>query len=260
MKALSLAIILVFLCVSSYGQITTTLWQTKKSDHFIIYYQEAPADYIDEVISKAENYYRQITEELGFTRYEGFWTWDKRAKIYLYKDKEEYQLATRQPRWSGGKVQVIARQIDTYVNREYFLDNTLPHELGHIIFREFVGYGRKLPLWLDEGVVSFLEKRYKEERLLLARAVVDKALFMNLVTLGKVNRANMTMPELFYAEAASIIEFLFKAYGKEKFLEFCRALQELRDDQNWETALFNIYRFSALAELDERWQAWLREK
>ena len=260
MKIFVGAAALIFICSVSSAQVTTSLWQIKKSDHFIVYYQDAPTGYIDEEITKAERYYRDITEELGFTRYEGFWTWDKRAKIYLYKDKDSYQAATNQPAWSGAKVEVVRRQLDAYVHMEYFLDNILPHEMGHMIFREFVGYDRKLPLWLDEGIACFAEKKYRDKRISAARAIADKTGFMNLEAMGDVNKANMAAPDVFYAEAASIIEFLFKAYGKERFLEFCRALQGLRDNQNWETALLNTYKFSNLGELDERWQDWLRKK
>jgi len=237
--------------------VSASLWNTKKSEHFIVYFQDSSLSYIEELINKVESYYTSITEELGFTRFQGFWTWDNRAKIYLFKNASEYQKATNQPRWSGAQANVVTREICTYKGMEDFFNRILPHELGHIIFREFVGFKRNLPLWLDEGVVSYLEKDQKKERLAMAKILVNTAIFMPLDELGKIHRYNMLVPDFFYAEATSVVDFLIATYGKERFLEFCRRLRDLRDDQNWEIALFEIYDFKNISDVNEKWTAFL---
>ena len=65
------------------------------------------------------------------------------------------------------------------------------------------------------------------------------------------------MPEVFYAESATIIEFLFKVYGKYKFLEFCRKLKDSPANQNWELALQEVYEFNNLSELNKAWMDFL---
>ena len=55
-------------------------WNEYRSVHFIIYYKDAPQDFIRNVEDTAENYYREITRNLGFTR-DKIWSWDDRAKI-----------------------------------------------------------------------------------------------------------------------------------------------------------------------------------
>jgi len=262
MRFILTIIILFSLSSTSNAEISTSLWNTKKSEHFIVYSQDSSLSYIDELINKVESYYTSITEELGFTRFQGFWTWDNRAKIYLFKDALEYQKATNQPKWSGAEANVITREIYTYKGMEDFLDRILPHELGHVIFREFVGFKRNLPLWLDEGVVSYLEKGQKKERLKIVKILAKTSSFMPLDELGKVNRYNvitMTAPEFFYAEATSIIDFLISAYGKEQFLEFCRRLRDLRVDQDWKLVLFEIYDFKDIPDMNEKWVKFLSE-
>lgn len=242
----------------AYGaEVSTTLWQIKKSTHFIVYFQEVPQDYINEVINQSEGYYNSITEKLGFTRYEEFWTWQKRAKIYLFRNKEEYQRITKQPQWSGGGSRVLSREIYTYVRMDNFFNTILPHELGHIIFREFIGYGRKLPLWVDEGVATYLEEGGTHDSLILARAIASTIFFLDLKELGGVSRANLMMPEIFYAEAASVIEFLLRTYGSDKFGDFCHRLKELRENQTWEAALFDTYKFNSLQEMNDQWVKFL---
>ena len=62
------------------------------------------------------------------------------------------------------------------------------------------------------------------------------------------------MPGVFYAEAASVIEFLLQKYGKEKFVDYCR---KLRDNKNWELSLKEVYKFEDLSEMNEKWLEFL---
>lgn len=240
------------------AEISSAKWFVKKSEHFIVYYKNAPVKYIDEIIVLAEHYYNEITHELGFTRFDNFWTWDARVKIYLYDTKSEYMNETKRSAWSGGHVNVITRELHTYLNMDNFSDVILPHELGHIVFREFVGFKRKLPRWLDEAVVSYLEKDQRADRLMVAKAVVKTSYFMPLSQLSKAQAGFDIMPQVFYAEAASIIEFLVATYGKEKLYEFLEKLRALRFDQDWFDAAREIYGFKSLWDMNEKWMGWLR--
>jgi hypothetical protein len=237
-----------------------SFWNIKKSEHYVIYYRSAPAEYVDQVIKFSEDYYRTVVTELGFTRFDQFWTWDKRAKIYLYNDAKEYQLYAKQPEWSGAAANVFTREIKTYINMRYFFKSILPHELGHLIFREMVGYDKRLPIWLDEGVVSYLEQDYKKERLGISKALVKGGKYMTIEDLTNVRTLEgFLLPDIFYAEASSIIEFLVQEYGKDKFLSFCAKIKDLKDYQNWEMALKDAYGFNNLTEMDEKWVAFLRK-
>ena len=102
MKKITLLILagLFFSIVS--GVYPAEQWNERKSSHFVIYFKDAPDDFIDNVIDTAEEYYREITSDLGFTRY-GSWTWEERAKIYIYKDAEDYVQTTKQPGWSSDR-------------------------------------------------------------------------------------------------------------------------------------------------------------
>jgi len=58
-------------------------WRAKKGEHFIIYYKNAPDEFLNKINDKAEEYYNKIAADLGFTRYD-FWLWENRASIYIY--------------------------------------------------------------------------------------------------------------------------------------------------------------------------------
>ena len=117
---------------------STENWNTSKSSHFIVSFKNAPEKFIEELIDQAEGYYDKIADNLGFTRF-NFWLWDNRAKIYIYDNAEDYRASTKQPAWSVGSARVQEKLIYSFPYAQGFFETVLPHELGHIIFREFVG-------------------------------------------------------------------------------------------------------------------------
>ncbi|MDD5594761.1 MAG: peptidase MA family metallohydrolase [Candidatus Omnitrophica bacterium] len=249
-----LGIILFLLTNSCYAQVSASYWSVKKSQHFIVYFQSASPGYVDELTNKAEEYYNSIVTELGFTRFDDFWTWDKRCKIYLYPSAKEYQHATGRPSWSGGSANIVERRIDTFLYEKDFMQTVLPHEMGHLIFREFVGYRTSLPLWLDEGIASFQEQSSRDERIITVQGLVASGLFIPLDRLTMIEANNLMMPNVFYGESVSIIDFLLKKYGRDKFVDFCR---ELRDSKEWKMSLGKVYGFKDIDDMNSEWIKYL---
>ncbi len=226
----------------------------EKSKHFLIYYQDAPADYINRLVVEAERCYKNITSYLGFVRFD-FWIWDNRCKIFLYPDEESYLKTTGALNWSRGHVKILSKEISTYIWQEMFFDTILPHEIAHIIFREFVGYNKALPLWLDEGVACMQEYESKE-RLATAKCLVSLNLYTRLSDLSKIRDSSVIIPFIFYNESASLVDFLLNKYGRRKFVDFCRSL---RDQPDWEQSLKGVYKIKSLDELEKEWVAYLTE-
>ena len=226
----------------------------EKSKHFLIYYQEASTDYIRRLVREAEHCYKNITEYLGFARFD-FWIWDNRCKIFLYPDEQAYLVSTGVIGWSRGHVQVAKKEISTYMWQEMLFDTILPHEMGHIIFREFVGFNRELPLWLDEGVACMQEYESKE-RLATAKCLVNLKLYTHFSDLSQIRDSSVIIPFIFYNEAASIVDFLLRRFGRNKFVDFCRSM---RDQPDWEQSLKGVYKIKGMDELEKLWVADLTE-
>ncbi len=234
-------------------------WLTVKSTHFFVHYRNAPSDFIEDLVEKSEEYYDKIAEDLGFRRYD-FWLWDNRAKIYIYDDAEEYQAQTGQPSWSIGSVVPKDKIIHAFPGVRDFFTTVLPHEMGHIIFREFVGFDNSsVPLWLDEGVARYQERaRYMAASRILKRDWQEGRL-ISLPELSNFNPRLVNNPDsvnLFYAEAIGVVEFLIKEFGKDKFVYFC---QNIRDKKNLNSAISSTYPFKDLLELDKAWKEYLDE-
>lgn len=231
------------------------LWDNiEKSNHFIIYYKQASFEYMQRLVREAEHCYKKITDYLGFKRFD-FWIWDNRCKIFLYPDADKYLGTTGAASWSKGHVQIKTKEISTYIWQELFFDTILPHEIGHIIFRELVGFNKELPLWLDEGVACMQEYESRD-RLNTAKCLVNLKLYTHLDDLSKIKDSSVIIPFIFYNQSASIIDFLLRRFGRNKFVDFCRSL---RDTDDWVQSLKAVYRLKNLEELEKLWIADLTE-
>jgi hypothetical protein len=237
-------------------QTETSMWQVAKSEHFIIYYEDAPAGYVNGLIRDAEKYYFSILDKLGFTRFDRFWSWEDRCKIYIYSEKEDYNKKTGQPPWSQASVNVKQRIISTFLGQNYFKETLLPHEMAHLIFREYIGFNVSLPLWLDEGAAC-LQEPGSRVRVDSVRGFFKSDLFIPLDKLTGMGVDDIKSPAVFYAEATSAVDFLLAKYGKEKFVDFCR---KIRDNTYWLDGLTKVYGFKGLSQANAEWVDWLGRK
>ncbi|MDD5119989.1 MAG: peptidase MA family metallohydrolase [Candidatus Omnitrophica bacterium] len=236
------------------AEVISSFWQNKKSQHFVVYYQEAPAGFLDELIYKAEDYYNSIVDELGFRRFD-FWSWDNRAKIYLYRNSDEFRKDANRANWSGAVVTVANRTIESFIGQSGFFDSILPHEMAHIIFREFVGQKVVLPLWIDEGVACSQERSYLLGRMQFAKNLVLQNKYLKFSKLFEIYQLGSDIqPQTFYSQSASIVVFLIRQYGKESFLDFSR---KIRDGVHWQKALLSAFRFNDFNEMEEAWKAFM---
>ena len=255
MRGLGLFLFFIFFPVFLFAQGPD--WRVFKSTHFLVYYHNASEETLNRLTDKAEGYYNEITDNLGFNRF-NFWTWDERAKIYLFDTREEYTKETGNPDWSAGQALAGSKVIRTFITAPNFMDNILPHEMGHIIFREMVGFNNPaIPLWLEEGVATYQEKHKVAgvKRFLAGR--IKNGFFMELKDLEgfqPVNSQDKEKVELFYLESYSVIDYLISEFGKDRFVLFCQYLRDYRDLRR---ALALAYSFSGTDELGSSWKAYI---
>ena len=234
-------------------------WSEHKAQHFIIYYTNAPMDFVKSVEEMAEQYYVEITDNLGFTRYRN-WSFDDRAKIYIYDGQDDYVASAKLMKWSHGAASAVKKEIWTFPTAHGFFDSTLPHELGHIIFREFIGPYAQVPLWLEEGVAMFQEKAKRWGTNKIVREAISRGTFIPLNELTWMALNSQTPKnevDLFYAESANIVYFLITEFGEQRFVNFCR---KLKQGAGFDNSLTFVYtRFRNIDDLNKAWRKYLDE-
>jgi hypothetical protein len=231
----------VVCAVLAYASILSAeTWREKHSRHFRVFYS-VDAAFAEAVVEWAEHYYTQITHDLGLQhvvkRDWAPWLGERRCRIYLHPSPAAYLQATGAPPWSGGMVNYRQRLVHSFIGAPGFLEKTLPHELAHIVFREFVGFDNGIvPRWLDEGVAQYAESGRREESLELMRQGVDDGVYLSLMQLQQtpLSHASGEVARLFYAQAVTLVHFFMDQYGSRRFVELCR---NLRDGRSLEQAL-----------------------
>ncbi|MFA5351386.1 MAG: peptidase MA family metallohydrolase [Candidatus Omnitrophota bacterium] len=249
-------ILLIFLFIPFAAFADNQPWQVFKSTHFLIFFKNADEIQLNELAQKAEGYYDKITDDLGFNRF-NFWTWDNRARIYLFDSQQEYMKETGDPAWAAGQAQINSKLIRTFITAKGFLENVLPHEMAHIIFREMVGFNNpSIPLWLDEGVATFQEQKSSFVKSDLANKLL-RGNFLNLDDLNKINAVSIKTTngvESFYTESFSLVKYLIAEFGKDRFVLFC---QNLRDKRDLTRALVSTYSFKDLKDFESSWKKYI---
>ncbi len=237
-------------------------WQEQSSQHFRVFYR-TDAAFAKAVIEWAEHDYRQITSDLGLQhvvkRDRVPWLWDNRCRIYLYADRQAYLRATGAPAWSGGLVDYRQRVVYSFSGAVSFLESTLPHELAHILFREYVGFdNRHVPRWLDEGVAQYAEVGKRAKGLTVMRQWLQQGTYVSLDQLHQlpVNRASAGVARLFYTQAVTLVHFFLEVYGSRRFITLC---SNLRDGQSIERAMSfaTASQISSLRQLEDAWRHYL---
>jgi hypothetical protein len=164
------------------------------------------------------------------------------------------------------------------------MESLLPHEMAHLIFRDFVGFKGEVPLWLDEGVAQWAEidkrpqiknmvKKLYEDDALLSITDMMRYDIRNIKTRnGLLIRPTTTKDDkpgvlflsvdnlisTYYLQAVSLVGFLIEKYGSYSFADFCRGL---RDGKSMDEALRLTYttHIVSTAELELRWRQYLKE-
>lgn len=236
-------------------------WKYHKGKHFIVRYTAGTNDEWSKVVlRKAESYYTIIARQIGYARYNKFWTWDERVNIVLYPDLDMYIKETGLPAWSRGGAtkyhrQLKSRAVVSFMQENAFLDNVLPHEISHLILADFLGDGN-IPLWFNEGVAQLQELGKREEADRVMRKAVELGYFIPFShfireDIGIIQ--DKVYAVFFYAQSVSVVYFLVQQYGSQKFGELCR---ELRDGQTFESALLKTYT-SLIKSVEDFEQKWL---
>jgi hypothetical protein len=270
-------------------------WREAKGEHFIVYSSknslsyssqesELDSDFAEEVLDRAETYYRNIALDLGYPRYSEFWTWDKRVKIYIYPSHDAYLKASGHPSWSHGMAEYTTKTISSYAFSKDFLDTLLPHEMAHLIFRDFVGFKGEIPLWIDEGIAQWEEPLKRPEIKKMTNLLYENDSLLSISDMMRLDVRNIKeadrlyirstigrqgsrgvlflssekLIQTYYVQSASLVGFLIDKYGSTDFAHFCR---QLRDGKSTEEALKAVYplRFRSLDEFEENWRKYLTE-
>jgi hypothetical protein len=228
-------------------------WKHAETEHFIYHFVHG---YVATPVSvEAEFHYRVIVKEMEREPP----AVETKSNIYIFEQPEDWRefqsLGELEP-WTGG----IHSQGSLFIVRNpayKFSDNTLGHEIVHLVVHRF--YPEGIPCWLNEGLAQYISKAahasYQRARGYIARPHSESIAAANLIPLAAL--LALTHPpsdrvEIFYDESERLVRFL-AAKDKANFLTLFDALGQ---HQPFETAFTRTYasRFANMAALEEQFR------
>ncbi len=228
-------------------------WETLRGTHVLVRHRNRPA-FAETVRVRAEALYRTMCGDMGLTRREDFWAWDRRATIVLYPDIETFRRETGSPAWAAGRANPTDRRIELVGESADVVATDLPHELAHLIFRDFLGEAAAVPLWLDEGVAQWLSRPAGGG--LVSAGIASRVALADLTRMRTADLTDTSTALAFYIQAASLVEFLVTTRGLAPFVTLCRHLRDGR-------ALAEALRFTyprdirTIESLEHAWLQWV---
>ena len=244
----------------------TDAFHEVKSGHFIVKFTlpEEKA-FSSKVLDRAEECYDRISRDIGYSRYQNYWTWEQRVKIVLFPDRYAFTRFTGQPKWSKGYASRDSRLfrdrvIVSFSGQSDFFEEILPHEISHLMLWDYLGFNnRKVPVWFEEGVAQLQEADKREVvKEALRPVVADKSYipfreFNEFTVTGLDDDAKVVV---FYAQSLSVVIFLAEKYGQDAFY---RLIKELRNGGGFEPALFRSYTgiYDSMAALEDKWAQYI---
>ncbi|HEV3409654.1 MAG TPA: hypothetical protein VG095_05135, partial [Chthoniobacterales bacterium] len=127
-------------------------WKHAETEHFIYHFVRGFV--ASRVAVEAEFYFRFIAKQLG--REEP--ARPPKSHIYIFdrdEDWAQFQTVGSLEQWTGG----IQHEGSLFLLRNpayKFSDNTLGHEIAHLMLHRY--YGRNVPLWLNEGFAEYVSR------------------------------------------------------------------------------------------------------
>ena len=203
-------------------------WKHAESEHFIYHFFDGPT--ASAVSVEAEFYYRVIASELG----KDTANWERKCHVFIFDqeaDWVEFQLNGGLDPWTGG---IHADGTLFFRRNPGWRSNnqTLPHEVTHLVMHRFFGNG--IPLWLHEGFAEYAAARCRSAfyrargynskprgSVVQAPDFIPLAEFVALAAYPQKQETVMA----FYAESEKLTRFLSKT-DKDAFLKFMETMSK----------------------------------
>ncbi len=231
-------------------------WKIYEEDAFIAFYRDE-----DIVKSRLEgkvgDYCKKAAAKLGYEEFKiydksGSQGWDVKFKFYSYGDFNTWRKAAQARGFNPETLMAFAagkRRVFFYEG--YMKTDVIYHEIVHEIYREFIN-GATVPKWWSDGIAqySLLTSADAKERISEARF---RALNNKYISLLDTENDSY---EHNYEDGLSVVYFLVRDKGKDKFGEFN---YDLRKGKGFSDSLSEVYGLESIKALEKAWVEYLKK-
>lgn len=232
---------------------------SRETKHFNIYARNE--EICDEIADMIERTLNSLLMDLKYNI-----LINKKIKIFIFKDRDEYSSKIRQSGWSVGKV--IYGKNSFYSYEGVNLEGLIHHELTHLLFYHFLKrqYIPENMRWLSEGLATYEESRFVRSKLIVLMenqlSLLKKEDFLSIediIMAEALTHDNKYNIHRWFAQSLSIVTFLIERYGRERFNILCQSYSKTG---NFDDALANSYGmlFKGSGDLTKQWHDYLKRQ
>lgn len=242
--------ILLLLAATALAQPESS-WNSEETQHFVIHHEKKASSLGDD--NKIERIYEAIHPELWRLVP---WMTQKKISIYLYGGRDSFLKGRfNPPPWSGGLLNDAAGEKVLAVYEPLDMATTA-HELTHLYFHSYFDEKpAQPPSWLDEGLASMLQDQaltlpdFRDKGPALSATIPMKT----FLEMRPANDTPSAQVSLWYRQAHSVVQFLKRAHIETGFVDLCG---KLRDGEDAEAALREVYGYPNLGAFEQAWMKW----
>lgn len=189
----------------------------------------------------------------------------RQIDVFLYHDRAQFQQAVSPPPWSPAITRndrrfgrLFGQELHFDASDPQFESSTIAHELCHILLPHLIGAGKEIPLWIDEGVATGEEPRFKQDYYdrVIREANQSDSLFPLSELVSATNYPEEHRVAVFYAQSNAIVRFLKSRLTTKDLL----ALFSQAADGELDAALPRYTRFIGVPHLERTWRASIAEQ
>ncbi len=184
--------------------------------------------------------------------------WEVRCVVVLHRSAAAYERAV------GGAVRtagastlhlgadgVVCRRIDLRGDRYRAALAALPHEMTHVVLADLF-VDRPPPAWADEGMATLADAPAKRagHAADLHAALAGGRCFRLVELLALEDYPPPNRVPVFYAQSASLVQFLAELGGHESIPRFLLVARE----QGYDAAVRSTYGLDSVRDLEQRWR------
>ncbi len=205
-------------------------WIDLETANCVVYYKNTK--YAKTVAKRVEETLERVTEQLQYDDLD--WHKDK-CKVFVFDDATTWKEFVKESgvasEWADGFAYGPLREVYMHAgDPDGMLNRVLPHELTHIIHREYARDDAYLPLWLLEGLACYNEFSGKETRFGLVKRALASGRMIPLGSLAAFRAyPRGDAVNLFYAESLMLVEFIMDRFGHEGLVRLHKKLRKVEE-------------------------------
>ncbi|MFQ3535378.1 MAG: hypothetical protein SNJ58_05835 [Aggregatilineales bacterium] len=252
---------------------STRQWQTLSDGKVAVYWYERDADFGAALLDVARRSFDHTARATGFTP-------EDELRVVVFNSQEDFCTIYGPfgcQSWIGGvaigsitlgwldeaRTAAIpncdaACQAEIAANRRrWFFNQLIPHELAHAFLNYWMGSRvSAIPIWFNEGQavnneLEGLAEEINRVRVLARMGQLERLAVMDARTI--IGRNDLPRVRDWYAQAASLVAFLYERWGLESLGAIIRLV---KDGKTFETAMTRVTGLS-MDEYEIAWRAWL---